>query len=94
MTTPRSFRSRVLPLAAIMVLAALGWPLGSAAPRDNRRAAKFLNAPLSFEPNQGQTAAPVQFISRGSGYALFLAPGQIVLNLARQGLGRPPTPCA
>ena len=86
MTTPRSFRSRVLPLAAIMVLAALGWPLGSAAPRDNRRAAKFLNAPLSFEPNQGQAAAPVQFISRGSGYALFLAPGQIVLNLARRDL--------
>jgi uncharacterized protein (TIGR03437 family) len=67
-----------------MVLAALGQPHGSAAPRDNRSAAKFLNAPLSFEPNQGQAAPPVQFISRGSGYGLFLAPGRIVLKLARQ----------
>lgn len=84
MTTKRSFPPRVLTLAAIMVLAELGWPLGSAAPRDNRPAAKFLSAPLSFEPNQGQAASPVQFLSRGSGYALFLAPGQIVLKLARQ----------
>src|ERR1039458_7801503 len=81
MTTKRSF---ALTLAAIMVRAALGWPLGSAAPRDNRPAAKFLNALLSFEPNQGQAASPVQFLSRGSGYALLLAPGQIVLKLARQ----------
>ena len=84
MTTRRSFPPRVLTLAAIMVVAALGWPLGSAAPRDNRPAAKFLNTPLSFEPNQGQAAPPVQFLSRGSGYALFLAPGQIVLKLDRQ----------
>jgi uncharacterized protein (TIGR03437 family) len=40
--------------------------------------------PLSFEPNQGQAASTVQFLSRGSGYALFLAPGQVVLNLERQ----------
>ncbi|MGA2118519.1 MAG: hypothetical protein ABSH56_27660 [Bryobacteraceae bacterium] len=62
MTTKRSSPPRVLILAAIMVLAALGWPLGSAAPRDNRPAAKFLNAPLSFEPNQRQAASPVQFL--------------------------------
>ena len=29
-------------------------------------------------------AAPVQFLSRGSGYALFLAPDEVVLNLERQ----------
>ena len=40
--------------------------------------------PLSFEPNQGQAASTVQFLSRGSGYALFLAPGKVVLNLERQ----------
>jgi uncharacterized protein (TIGR03437 family) len=68
-------------LAAIMVLAALGRPLGSAAPRDNRPAAKILNAPLSFEPNQGQAASTVQFLARGSGYALFLTPRAVVLNL-------------
>jgi uncharacterized protein (TIGR03437 family) len=44
----------------------------------------LLNVPLSFEPNRGQAASTVQFVSRGSGYALFLAPGQVVLNLERR----------
>jgi len=44
--------------------------------------------PLSFEPNEGQAASTVQFLSRGSGYALFLAPGEVVLDLERQ----PPLP--
>jgi len=43
-----------------------------------------MNVPLSFEPNQGQAASTVQFLSRGSGYALFLTPGKVVLNLERQ----------
>jgi len=43
-----------------------------------------MSVPLSFEPNQGQAASTVQFVSRGSGYALFLAPGKVVLNLERQ----------
>lgn len=47
-------------------------------------AAKLLSAPLSFEPNQGQAAAPVQFLSRGSGYSLLLAPGNVILNLGRE----------
>jgi hypothetical protein len=46
--------------------------------------ADHLTVPLSFEPNQGQTAAAVQFLSRGSGYALFLKPGEVVLNLGRR----------
>jgi hypothetical protein len=40
--------------------------------------------PLSFEPNLGQTDRQVQFLSRGSGYSLFLTPGEVVLNLERQ----------
>jgi len=80
MTTNRSLPPPVLMLAATAILAALC----SAAPLDNRSPAQFLNAPLSFEPNQGQAASPVQFVSRGSGYVLFLAPGQVVLKLARQ----------
>jgi uncharacterized protein (TIGR03437 family) len=43
-----------------------------------------MNVPLSFEPNQGQAASTVQFLSRGSGYALFLTPGEVVLNLERR----------
>jgi hypothetical protein len=44
--------------------------------------------PLSFEPNQGQTAAPVQFLSRGPGYSLFLTPAEAVLRLQKTA---PPT---
>jgi uncharacterized protein (TIGR03437 family) len=43
-----------------------------------------MNVPLTFEPNQGQAASTVQFLSHGSGYALFLTPGKVVLNLDRQ----------
>lgn len=39
------------------------------------------NLPLSFEANQGQTGGPVKFISRGSGYTLFLTPTEAVLSL-------------
>ncbi|HUA57713.1 MAG TPA: SBBP repeat-containing protein [Verrucomicrobiae bacterium] len=78
----------------MMLLAAFGWPPGNTAPRDNRPTATFLRAGLSFEPNQGQAAAAVQFLSRGSGYELFLAPGKVVLNLERQrrAIGREPGP--
>ncbi len=37
--------------------------------------------PLSFEPNQGQTDSQVKFISRGSGYTLFLTSTEAVLSL-------------
>jgi hypothetical protein len=37
--------------------------------------------PLSFEANQGQTDCRVNFISRGSGYNLFLTPTEAVLRL-------------
>src|ERR1017187_6869794 len=50
----------------------------------NRPEAKLMSVPLSFEPNRGQSASAVQFLSRGSGYALFLTPGKVVLNLERQ----------
>jgi uncharacterized protein (TIGR03437 family) len=57
-----------------------------------------MSVPLSFEPNQGQAASTVQFVSRGSGYALFLTPGAVVLNLERPHQapagGKAPTPGA
>jgi hypothetical protein len=37
--------------------------------------------PLSFETNQGQSDAQVKFLSRGSGYTLFLTSSQAVLLL-------------
>ncbi len=39
--------------------------------------------PLSFEVNQGQTAAQVDFLSQGSGYTLFLTPTETVLSLQK-----------
>ena len=37
--------------------------------------------PISFEANQGQTDGSVKFLSRGSGYSLFLTPTEAVLRL-------------
>jgi cysteine-rich repeat protein len=39
--------------------------------------------PLRFEANQGQADAAVKFLSRGSGYTLFLTPTEAVLSLAK-----------
>src|SRR5206468_1217133 len=37
--------------------------------------------PLSFEANQGQTDAQIDFLARGSAYTLFLTGGDAVLAL-------------
>jgi hypothetical protein len=44
--------------------------------------------PLRFEANQGQAPSPVNFISRGAGYSLFLTPQEMVMVLRKQGAGR------
>jgi hypothetical protein len=59
--------------------------------------AAYGQLPLSFEANQGQTAAPVNYLARGSGYALFLTPGAAALSLqkpaaANLGPGAAPAP--
>ena len=45
----------------------------------DRAVATYLNLPLHFEENRGQTDSMVDFISRGDGYALFLTPRESVL---------------
>ena len=46
--------------------------------------------PLSFEPNQGQTRARVQFLARGAGYTIFLSPTSATFALRRiAAAGRP-----
>ena len=37
----------------------------------------FADLPLRFEENRGQTDSQVRFLSRGSGYAILLAPSEI-----------------
>jgi hypothetical protein len=49
-----------------------------------RVAANYGQIPLRFEPNKGQTDPSVRFLSRGSGYSLFLTTDEVVLNLERQ----------
>jgi uncharacterized protein (TIGR03437 family) len=76
----------IATLTIISISFGLGWPHASAAALNDkhRPEPKLLSVPLSFEPNQGQSASTVQFLSRGAGYALYLTPGNLVLNLERQ----------
>ncbi|MCK6623696.1 MAG: hypothetical protein DPW09_02050 [Anaerolineae bacterium] len=50
-------------------------------PETTKISQPFGQLPLSFEANQGQVAEPVRFLARGSGYGLFLTPGEMVLVL-------------
>ncbi len=57
-------------------------------PEQQARAA-YARLPLRFEKNQGQTDAQVQFLSRGSGYTLWLTCTEAVLGLRKEwGSGR------
>lgn len=42
----------------------------------------YARLPLSFEENQGQSAREVRYLSRGSGYELFLTPQEAVVTLS------------
>jgi hypothetical protein len=42
------------------------------------------NLPLAFEINKGQVDSPVEFISRGDGYSLFLTPREAIMFLRGQ----------
>ncbi|HEY6167873.1 MAG TPA: SBBP repeat-containing protein [Verrucomicrobiae bacterium] len=44
-------------------------------------AAQFFELPMQFEANAGQAGEPVQFLSRGAGYTLLLAPTEAILSL-------------
>ena len=82
---PGPSRSRILPaLFACLLLPAPGAWAATPPPATQNPAEKTLKAPLSFEPNQGQSGTGVQFVSRGSGYTLVLAAGEAVVSLERQ----------
>ncbi len=53
---------------------------GKAAP-SIRAVVNYGKLPLSFEPNQGQTAKEVQWLARGPEYTLYLAGGDAVLQM-------------
>src|SRR5438132_10154071 len=59
-------------------------PVGSAEATQARLAESYGKIPLSFEANRGQTDPRVKFLSRGSGYTLFLTGDEAVLSLRSQ----------
>jgi hypothetical protein len=65
----------------------LRWPQSSitsasvSAENKSRASTAYAKLPLRFEANAGQTDPKVKFISRGSGYNLFLTPSEAVLAL-------------
>ena len=65
--------------AALMAAAAFSSSLSAAT--KVTVAVDYGKLPLIFEPNQGQTDAPVKFLSRGRGYSLFLTESEAVLSL-------------
>ncbi len=66
--------------AAVSAQSTVSSPSSSAFGQSGKLAA-FLKAPLSFEPNQGQSSAGVKFLSRGAGYGLYLQPTEAALVL-------------
>jgi hypothetical protein len=50
-----------------------------------RFAAQYGKLPLSFEVNRGQIDPRVKFLSRGSGYTMFVTPTEAVLALSKSG---------
>ncbi|HQU44811.1 MAG TPA: SBBP repeat-containing protein, partial [Pirellulales bacterium] len=53
------------------------------AAQNTQVAAAYAQIPMSFEPNVGQTAAQVNYLSHGDGYSLFLMPNEAVLGLTQ-----------
>src|SRR5688572_23835922 len=83
---PRWLAALLFALLALFAAVLVGKPqqVASAAAAPVRLKEAYARLPLSFEPNRGQAAAGVDFVSRGNGYSLFLAGGEAVLAL-RQG---------
>jgi hypothetical protein len=50
-----------------------------------RALANYGKLPLSFEENRGQADSQVRFLSRGSGYAIWLTPSEVFLNVRAPG---------
>src|SRR6185369_4164249 len=88
-TSTKSF----LSLGLLLVLSTWGAAMWIRSQPPNRQAVQpdaatkarlnelYGQLPLSFEANVGQSHPRVDFISRGSGYSLFLTPGEAVLAL-------------
>jgi sugar lactone lactonase YvrE len=92
MTSKRSFWSLLISIILPLLLLVFPVHIGTAARRARTRpvdevkqrpAVSYAKLPLSFEINQGQTDPRVKFLSRGSGYTLFLTGNEAVLSLQK-----------
>src|SRR5262245_44234954 len=63
---------------ALLVLIASVLSLAAETPQS-----RYGDLPLLFEPNQGQSDAPVRFLTLGNGYSLFLTDTEAVLSIVR-----------
>jgi hypothetical protein len=64
-------------LALLLAFSAAATPLSAQSP-----AATNFESALVFEPNQGQAASNVRFVSRGNGHSFFLKDTEAVLSFA------------
>ena len=73
------------PRSSVRAIPANRVESASAAPQSHagrfKVADPYGELPLGFEPNLGQTDSRVKFLSRGTGYTLFLTPAEAVLAL-------------
>jgi hypothetical protein len=81
-------RVKTIRLAVLMSVLTLSWILASGLaaetsplPATARVDPVYGRLPIHFEPNAGQTDETVQFLARGSGYALFLTKTAALLRL-------------
>src|SRR5713101_2171032 len=77
------FRTIVLGAALAVSFAGGAGPVTPELAAKARLSEKYGNLPLSFEANHGQSDPKVKFLSRGSGYSLFLTTNEAVLVLSR-----------
>src|SRR5271169_2718862 len=91
MTFPRASRKKRYWLQPQIQSLETRWLLSGLGSASSSILNSYNQNPLSFEPNVGQTASQVQFLSRGPGYSLYLDPDQAVLGLQQSSAPSNPT---
>jgi hypothetical protein len=89
-STARPGRKDLVRLGEAPIPSATVAPVAADEPSRLRAAEAYGKLPLSFEVNRGQTDGRVKFLSRGSGYNLFLTSTEAVLSLHRSGPRKAP----
>jgi hypothetical protein len=95
-------QSFILLACALILASILGATAVHAAPQNAqnssvqtaRLAQSYGNLPLSFEANQGQIDSQVKFMSKGSGYGIYLTSDKAVIALNKEKCGGQQAPAA